>query len=266
MSRYDWTKPDEALENIKESILIAMQKEEKWYEDHCYWHSIFSRTIRVVTITLFSLGIILPIINMDMVKIQNQERNVGYICLAIGGLLLLLDKYLGISSGYVRFYIAKLDIQKNTNEFISNWYIEKAKANFPMTVETIVALLNLIKQFKQAVFTTIQVETGAWATEFQTQSGELYELFKQKQSETIKRVDILVEVQNYTGYSQIEVGVDNDPFKILGGNTSIIFRSVSIQPHVIRIRASKHDGSIISFSRIIDITPGNNGEITLTLP
>jgi hypothetical protein len=227
---------------------------------------LLSKNIRVISIVLFSLGVLLPILNLEMINIYGEDRNFGYICLAIGGLFLLLDKYLGISSGYVRFYIAKLDIQKNTSEFESNWDMEVVKASNPMTVENILALLNIIKQFKQAVFTTIQVETGAWASEFQTQSGELYELFKQKQSEFVKPVDIMVDVENYTLYDDIEIGIDSDAFIKLNGNTTIIFRNVTLQPHTIRIKATNSDKRIITLSKNIDVVAGKNVEVKLTLP
>ncbi len=263
---YDWTKPADTLESIKEKILVSMKVEEDWYAKHRKWHSFYSRGIRVIAIILFSVGILLPILNFDIITIKSKNLNIGYICLAVGGLLLLLDKYLGVSSGYVRFYIAELDIKKNTHEFISNWDIETAKASNPMTVENIVTLLNILKQFKQAVFTTIQVETGAWATEFQTQTGELYELFKQKQSEATKPIDIMVTVENHSTYSDIEVGIDNEALLKLNDNTSIIFRNVSLQPHLIKIKATNSDKKIIAFSKNVDVTAGKNAEVNLALP
>jgi hypothetical protein len=34
--KHDWTKPQEALEAIKANILTAIEKEEVWYDNHCY--------------------------------------------------------------------------------------------------------------------------------------------------------------------------------------------------------------------------------------
>lgn len=264
--QYDWTKPTEALETIKSNILTAMKKEEDWYATHRYWHAIYSRGVRVIAIILFAFGILWPILSANMKLEEKPKVDIGYISLAVGGLLLLLDKYLGVSSGYVRFYIAELDIKKNTQDFIENWDVETAKASNPMTTETILALLNLVKQFRQAVFATIQVETGAWATEFQTQTGELYELFKQKQSESMKPANISVNVENYNEYPFIEIGIDNEVPINLGTNTSIIFRNVSIQPHLIRIKATKKDKTIVSFSKNVDAIADKTTEVLLPLP
>lgn len=263
---YDWTKPGETLETIKTSILTTMKIEQDWYAKYRCWHSIYSRTIRVFCIILFALGILWPILSPNFPDTCILKQiNIGYISLVVGGLLLLLDKYLGISSGYVRFYVAELDIKKNTLDFIENWDIETAKSSTPLTQENILALLNLVKAFQQAVYTTIQVETGAWATEFQTQTGELYELFKQKQSENNKPANISAAVENFTGYTDIEIGIDNEVPVSLHGLTSTIFRNVSIQPHRIQIRATKAD-KIISFSKNVDVTTDKTAEVVLTLP
>ncbi len=243
-----------------------MKVEENWYAGYRRMHSACSRGIRVLAIVLFAFGILWPIISADIKITDNPKFDIGYLSLAIGGLFLLIDKYLGISSGYVRFYIAELDIKKNTQDFIENWDIETAKSSIPMTTENVLALLYIVKQFRQSVFTTIQVETGAWATEFQTQTGELYELFKQKQSEDTKPVNISVTVENYSGYSDIEVGIDNEASLKLGTLTSIIFRNVSIQPHLIKIKATKTDKTIVTFSKNVDVNLGKPTEVTLTLP
>lgn len=263
---YDWTKPEESLNSIKTNILDAMKIEETWYVKHRAIHSFFSRTIRVCAVLLFAFGILWPVLSADKINQIAPTFNYGYLSLAVGGLLLLLDKYLGISSGYVRFYIAELDIKKNTLEFIENWDIETAKASRPMTIENILALLTIVKQFRQAVFTTIQVETGAWGAEFQTQTGELYELFKQKQSEMARPANISVSVENYTNYNNIEIGLDDAPLIKLGATTSIIFRNVSVQPHLIRIKAAKSDNSLVAFSKNAEAYPDKTTDVAMILP
>ena len=263
---YDWTNPKVTLEIIKANILTAMKKEENWYVNNRYWHSIFSRTIRTVSLVFFAFGVLWPILSAKSPPGWIITKlDIGYFTLAIGGLLLLLDKYLGVSSGYVRFYIAELDIKKNTHDFIENWNIETAKASTPLSQENILALLNLVKAFRQAVFTIIQVETGAWATEFQTQTGELYELFKQKQNENNKPANISASIENYTDYTDIEIGIDSEvPIRLMG-STSIIFRNVSIQPHLIKVRANKA-GNTISFSKNVAVLFDKTAEVVLSLP
>jgi hypothetical protein len=76
----------------------------------------------------------------------------------------------------------------------------------------------------------------------------------------------MVNVENYMTYTDIEIGVDNDTFLKLNGNTSIIFRNVTIQPHIIKIRATNPDKKIITFSKNVDVVAGKNIEVVLKLP
>ena len=234
---YDWTQPTAALELIKEKILTSIKDEENWYVRHRRWHSIYSRSTRIIAILIW------PILNANLKLDEKLKVDMGYISLSIGGLLLLLDKFLGVSSGYVRFYIAELDIKKHTADFIGNWDIESVKASIPMTKENVLALLNIVKQFRESVFTTIQVETGAWAT-----------------------ANISVNIENYSNYKDIEVGIDDDPFEKLGATTSIIFRNVSIQPHLVKIKAAKHDNTMVTFSKNANVNSDKTTELVLALP
>jgi hypothetical protein len=264
---YDWTNPKATLEIIKGNILSVMKIEEEWYIKYRKRHSFSSRTIRVVVIILFSLGIMWPILEASLNWPGIKDWNLGYVSLAVGGLLLLLDKYLGVSSGYVRFYIAELDIKKNTMEFLENWSIETAKSSNPLSLENILTLLNLVKTFRQAVFMTIQVETGAWATEFQTQTGELFELYKQKQKEfDDNKANLSVVIENFNEYSEIEIGIDNELPIPLNGMTSTVYRNTSIGPHTIVIKAVDKNGKAISFSKNIDAVAGKTVELVLNLP
>lgn len=261
---YDWSNPQESLKQMKETILLKMKKEENWYIRHRIIHGRLTRLLRVASIILFAIGILWPIVRNNFPEMEGNNIEIGYISLAIGGLLLLLDKYLGISTGFVRFYIAELDIKKNTYEFIENWQIESVKASNPLTIENILALINTLKTFRQSVFTTIQVETGAWATEFQSQTGELYELFKQKQSE-YKLGAISVNIKNHTGYTNIEIGLNDQQPVLLNGKTSAIFKNLSIQPYLVYVKAMK-EGNVFTYSENADVTGEKTTELTITLP
>lgn len=261
---YDWTNPKTALDEMMTNILSAMKVEEEWYMKHRKRHGTITRTIRVISILLFAIGILWPIVKKHFPLLIQKDFDLGYLSLAIGGILLLLDKYLGISTGFVRFYIAELDIKKNTLEFIENWQIEIIKSSNPLTTDNILSLVNTIKTFRQSVLTTIQVETGAWASEFQSQTGELYELFKQKQND-YKLGRISVNIKNHLNYSNLEVGLDDAEPISLNGKTSIVFKNLSIEPHIILIRATK-DGDIYSYSENTDVVGDKMAEITITLP
>lgn len=262
---YDWSKPNDAFEAIKTKILEAVEKEEKWYRRGRRWHSFLSRAIRAIAIVLFAIGALYPILVPQTNSIA-FAKNYGYISLAVGGLILLLDKYLGVSTGYVRFYLAELEIQKNKSDFNLNWELEISKATNPMANESIINLLMLLKNLQQVVYSIIQTETNTWATEFQAQTGELYELFKQKQSEyKILTGHLSIIIESTTDHKDIEIILDEKiTSKVKDGITSVLFKTVTIGPHQVQIRAKKGT-DIVGYSKNIDVNADKTMEIKMTL-
>ncbi len=262
---YDWTKPKETFETIKTIILDAVGKEEQWYRRARRWHSFLSRFIRSIAIILFAIGALYPIL-VPQIGQSASAKNYGYISLAVGGLILLLDKYLGVSTGYIRFYLAELEIKKNTSDFSLNWEMEISKVANPMENDSIVNLLMLLKNFQQVVYSIIQTETNTWATEFQAQTGELYELFKQKQNEyKILTGHLSVIVESTDNHKDIEIILDEkSTSKVKDGATSVLFKAVTIGPHQVQIRAKKGT-NIVGYSKNIEVIADKTAEIKMTL-
>ncbi|RLJ73674.1 SLATT domain-containing protein [Pedobacter alluvionis] len=260
---YDWKNPMQALEDIKEVSMEAVKKEESWYSSFRSWHSFFSRGIRVLSLLLFSVGLIIPMLPLGLLS---NDTKLGYLSLAIGGFFLLLDRYLGVSSGYVRFYVAELDIKKSTAEFQDNWNIEIAKTQAGISVVQITILLEMIKTFRASVFNTVQAETALWANEFQTQTSELYEMFRKKQEESLSALGtISVMVENYAGYTGIKLMMDDSVTISIIGSYLGVFRNVDPGVHKITIEATKQAGKI-SFSQNVSLSASKTADVVMKLP
>lgn len=262
---YDWDKPHETFEVIKTKILKAVANEEKWYRVARQWHSFFSRSIRAIAIVLFAIGALYPIL-VPQGSSSALTPNYGYISLAVGGLILLLDKYLGVSTGYVRFYLAELEIKRNTSDFNLNWEMEISKAASPMANDSIINLLMLLKNFQQVVYSIIQTETNTWATEFQAQTGELYELFKQKQNEyKILAGHLSIVVESTADHKDIEIILDEKTTsKMKDGVTSVLFRAIPSGPHQVQIRGKK-GANIVGYSKNVDVIADKTTEVKMVL-
>lgn len=260
---YDWNSPMQALENIKKACMKDVKKEESWYASFRSWHSFFSRGIRVLSLLLFSVGLIIPMLPVGWLS---NDTKFGYLSLAIGGFFLLLDRYLGVSSGYVRFYVAELDIKKSTAEFQDNWNIEIAKAQPDITAEQVTILLEMVKTFRTSVFKTVQAETALWATEFQTQTSELYEMFRKKQEESLAALGtISVTVENHAGYTDIKLMLDDSVSISITDSSSGIFRNVDPGVHKITIGAVNPTGKI-SFSQNVSLSASKTADVVMKLP
>ena len=264
----DWSIPKDSLFEIKRYISETVDSELCWYSTARFRNGFFTRTLRFLALILLGAGLLLPLTGIESITICGYKiLSVGYICLATGGLILLFDKYFGLSSGFVRFYIAELEIEREIREFELTWQIEMVKVqNSNYTAESIINILITKKIFIQNISKIIQIETSAWATEFQTQIGELQDLLKQRASEFKTQMGtISIRIENSILYSEIELVLDETIIKKMSGTTSAIFKEASFGIHIIQIRAKKND-KVESFSQNFEVNDDKTTEVILKLP
>lgn len=113
----------------------------------------------------------------------------------------------------------------------------------------------------------IEVETGAWATEFQSQTGELYELFRKRQEETLAAMgDIAVNIENHSLYQKLVLLLDDTvSISLTAGNSSGIFRNVAAGTHKIQLKAKKKQVPV-GLSNIITVSGGKTTDLVMNLP
>lgn len=263
----DWAKPKETLISIKKYIIESAESELYWYSCARFKNGFFTRSLRFIALILFGTGLVIPLLKLEIKVIGLEINALGYLCLAIAGLILLFDKYFGVSSGFVRFYVAEEDIKKSINYFELAWEIEMAKSeNSNYTTESVINTLDTARILQLDISNIIQAETKAWASEFQSQIIELQELLKQKTTEYKSQFGtISVKVENSTQYTDIELILDEIVFKKLSGTTSAIFKDALLGIHQIQIRAIKKD-KIESFSQTFEVFKDMITEVIIKLP
>lgn len=260
----DWSKPKDTLVIIKNYIVETAEEEQNWYASKRCKHALLTRAFRFLALLLFGFGIICPLLNLETV---GKVRSIGYLFLVIGGIFLLFDKYFGLSSSFVRFYIAEEDIKKNLADFEIAWEMEMFKAEkAAYAIENVLNTLLIARVLRQSVSNTIQVETSAWASEYQAQIGELQELLKQKTADYKRQLGtVSIKLENYKGYTDIHLILDESVYKKLEGTTSAIFRDLTSGTHQIQIKALKSNKPE-GFSQNFEVSADKTSEVTLTLP
>ena len=103
-----------------------MKGTSEWYLKHQKWMKRLSKLIRLLAIILFGLGGLIPMINALLLENQSDLRimNLSYIAIATAGTLLLLNKFFGFSSGWIRFITTQMEIKRMITEFELRWKIE----------------------------------------------------------------------------------------------------------------------------------------------
>ncbi|MDB5089719.1 MAG: hypothetical protein JWR09_3713 [Mucilaginibacter sp.] len=148
---------------------------------HWYWKAKrsqrdFSKTIRATAILCFIASTLVPYI-ANYNKADASILYLGYILAGVAGGVLMLDKFFGFSSSWVRYILLAKQLQQLRNTFVENWQVIYL-ANLPLNPKRFSVLIDSLLTFQSACNDAIKAETEAWAKEFQDNLGELMNAIK----------------------------------------------------------------------------------------
>jgi hypothetical protein len=137
-----------------------------WYKSHCFIRQIASLWLRFFSLLFFFLGGLCPLLPKSIPHVGDPEPW-GYALIGIGGGLLLFDRLFGISSSWMRFIWAFLEIEEQLDKFRMRWTRIQLEANDPQSHDTFRALVSAAEDAVNGIHIRILLETAAWRTEFQ---------------------------------------------------------------------------------------------------
>lgn len=217
-----------------------------------------ARIIRVLSIILAALAAILPTLSeLLQQKDGTTIIRAGWttVSLGIAGSLLLLDRFFGFSSAWIRYIVAELQIKQINEDFQMDWETERAEwQGNPPTREQVIQMLARCKAFISQVNNIVRDETNAWVQEFQNSIKYIDDTLKtgSKQPEpgalniNITNGDIAKE-----GW---QLKIDNGDFENYSGKTAAK-KNLTPGNHLIRIEASI-DNKVKQIEKVVLITPG----------
>jgi hypothetical protein len=102
---------------------------------------------------------------------------VGGILAVVAALLVLIDKFAGFSTGWMRYISADQDVRSKQEQFQLAWARERMLWPVPVTdplpPERALAALDLVAHFITAINEIVKQETQAWMTEFKGALADL---------------------------------------------------------------------------------------------
>jgi hypothetical protein len=256
-----------------EEVIKEAEKQADWYVINKDRKKKWARFIKAFAIVATGLGGLIPILQvifpsgkqLSALQTPGSEQvwhfsidpNYGYLLLAISGILILFDKYFGLSSGWIRYITTELGIRKKIRELKFNWMIEINKYNYCAVILDCTqaeALLNILKDFTIKVDELVNQETSAWAAEFQTNLGDLQKTIDSKM-DSMKPGSIKIVLKNPAGYEKIYVKINNSPVKEIKGSESLI-DNVPPGPYEILVEAVKTaDSSQVVRNKVVQVEP-----------
>ena len=163
------------LDSIKKDAIKLSEKERNWYVRHAQKKKITSKSLRVLAIIFIGLGTLCPLIESTRVLDGVLELSRwGYVAFGIGGLFIGYDKFFGMSSGWIRYTLAIMEMNKATTQFDFDWKIKLAEIDEEeLNKEQTISFLDLTKIYLNKISNIIHEETKNWAIEFESSLSEL---------------------------------------------------------------------------------------------
>jgi hypothetical protein len=236
-----------------------------WYISKKKFKSIASRFLRVLTILLTCIGGLFPILQgIDLPDIQ-LDAQYGYIALAIAATCMALDKFMGLSSSWVRYMTTSFTLQKDLAEFQTDWILmwSEVKSDTPTSAQH-KKILHRIKAFRLKILTEIEQEIQLWTSEFQSNLAQL-QMSTRAKLEFYQPGIIDLTVTNATCAKQgLNVVIDRLTVALM---TSPQLQIGHIMPgqHKVTVHGIVN-GQDIQASHIINMIPNGIVELKLSLP
>jgi hypothetical protein len=236
------------VEEEYRSAIAAAQKLESWYEKEKSSKRTWSKSFRFISIALIGLSGLFPLLKtMGGIDISDY----GYVTIALAGTLLLLDKFFGFSSSWIRYALTIMELRRNMKQFILKWHTEllRLEKSNDVALQESVILLGYINEFVTTLHEMEKQETMAWATEFQSNLSELQKLANSK-IEMLRPGSIKVEIKNGAAFTNVEAILDNVIKKPVLG-TFVLFNDINIGPHEIVVHGLTKDAGTQTVANLI---------------
>ncbi len=254
------------LQKTYDSVIGAAKNQATWYNAKKAPISKTSRELRRWSIILVSFGGLFPL--LGAASKQNifgvDVTNWGYIAIALAGTLLLLDRYFGFSSAWIRYTTSELEIQKLIKEFEIKWVMEvgddDVNALDPLKVKE---LMKLLLDFSNLIAELVKQETNTWAVEFQNNIAELQKSIDSKLLSGTPGA-IKVSIVNSKNLTSLVLRLDQLANIPITGNVALI-QNVAPGFHIVTLAGKGADGQTTEIGDLATIEAGKLVSVELKL-
>ena len=257
----DWdpSDPTQSLTLLYKWTVKTTETRIAWYDQSRKPKRAGSQWLRVFSILFAAIGALCPLI--DATKIFGDEILLGqwgYVSIALAAAIVGYDKYFGLSTGWMRYIVTQLSLEKALKEFQYDWIILNAQQSNTS------ALLRRIKDFSLQVESLVRQETDAWVLEFESSVAQLEKVLK-TEGETRKPGLIKMTVTNATDFDTVTIKLNDNPVKELIGVTEGLIDSVPPKRYEVTAIGRK-DNKESKGSKVIEVQANSMTSVEITLP
>lgn len=155
---------NEEISSLRNDRIEFAKRHAEWYRRKKKSKQRFSVVFRSAALMLGSIGGVWPII----VPRAAEDQYVGYVFIAISGALILADRMFGISSSWMRYMIAALEIEERLELFVLDM-----DALAVREAQSSPVAFDLARQFTSDICAIVKGETSRWLADFEAGLAEV---------------------------------------------------------------------------------------------
>jgi len=183
-----WTRErtDEALSKLFAGLTAKAQEAITWYQQSRRPKKRGAISLRVTAILLGAAAGLLPLFSQIFAREGEATFSPIWTSIAVGlaATLLVLDRFFGCTSAWIRYIKAELEIQHLLEQFQLDWQAELATGSDELDSRKVRKLLEGAKTFLGRLNQIVQDETNTWIEEFKSTLKQIDELVKAQEAAT----------------------------------------------------------------------------------
>jgi hypothetical protein len=266
----DWSQNNTAvdLQQVFDYCMTASEQAINWYMKARNVKRGFARIFRIFAIILTALAALLPTLGELFQNYTGIDETFpagwSVVLLGIVGILLLLDRFLGCSTGWIRYITTELEIRQITHEFQLDWEAGRAEwgGQGPNTQQVIKMLLKC-KTHLSTVDKIIRDETQAWKCEFENVLKQIDELSKARAAQSEFGALNLTMTNGEDATDGWTLSIDDGSPETCKGKT---FSKKNLAPGQYQIKIEGDIGGTMKHAeKVIKVPPGGTVSESLTL-
>ncbi len=265
----DWQPADlpDYLDKVYQHVVDKTTAAQEWYFQKKNSKRVLGFVLRVVAIVSATAAGILPVLS-EIFETERGDPRVSpgwaTILLAVTGLCIMLDKFGGYTSGWVRYVLTAQQIGEHLVEFQFDWQRSKLGLDGQKpTNEQAMQMLTLCRDFTDKVSGLVAEETKQWAGEFESALKLIESAAKDiPKPEPTGALDIKVtNGEKCDGHWKLQID-DAAPQERTGQRAAL--RGLRPGLHVIRVTA-QIGGKSVADEKSAKVIAGDIAEVELEL-
>ena len=165
-----------SLEAVHAKVAAQAEEAIAWYKANKRSKSRWARVLRALAIIFTTTGALIPVVVSLPIVISTNiaMEKWAFVVLALAAACIGIDKFYGLSSGWVRYMRSAQTIEKDLYSFELSWVAAMARLGGAVpSPGQVVEFLKLCSDFLTQVMKEIELETKQWIVEFQSSLADL---------------------------------------------------------------------------------------------